>query len=634
MTRKRIFAAVFLSASLLGMQPEAIAQTTPAPTPTKHTKSKRESAKEREIREMREQMQAQQSEIDALRAQISDKSVQAAGAQQSAAASQASAAAASAAQANAAASDNAAKVAALSSSVNDMKTTDAGVQETIIANQARTRELIESPAALHYKGLTITPVAFFAFEGVFRNRSLNSDINTPFTAIPFPSAVEGHTSELNFTGRQSRLGGLFEGNAGTYKLSGYFESDFLSAGTTSNNNQSNSYTFRVRQIWGKAETASGFAVTGGQTWSLVTEDGKGTDVRTEKLPNTIDSQYMVGFSWTRQPTIRFQQRFGDPKKAAFTAAMSLEQAQITNYTLNGAGNAPADYYFAGPGQNGGLYNAAGAAGTGNTASTGAITTYANNTAPDVVVKGAIDLPKAHFELGGIARFMRDFYLPATYVPATSTYTYGSQYVANTKGAGGIFGSVRVSPVKYVDLAVQAMAGQGTGRYGSAQLADATLRPDSTLEPIRNYHGMFSLETHPAKKLDLFAYYGGEYAQRTVYANANGALFGYGPRNLNDAGCYALPPAPTTAGTGGSIASPGTCASPVRYVQEDMVGFIYRLVNSPKYGRLQYSMTYSYLQRNLWSGSVATPVATAPVPTPTGPRALDNMIHVGMRYYIP
>ena len=142
----------------------------------------------------------------------------------------------------------------------------------------------------------------------------------------------------------------------------------------------------------------------------------------------------------------------------FTAAMSLEQAQITNFTVNNAGNAPADFYFA-----------------------------------------------------------------PTYNTATSTYTYGTNYLSNTKTGGGIFGSARVTTSKYLDLAVQAMAGQGVGRYGSAQLADATLRPDSTLEPLRNYHGMFSVESHPTPKLDIFAYYGGEYAQRTVYANANGCL---------------------------------------------------------------------------------------------------------------
>jgi len=59
----------------------------------------------------------------------------------------------------------------------------------------------------------------------------------------------------------------------------------------------------------------------------------------------------------------------------------------------------------------------------------------------------------------------------------------------------------------------------------------------------------------------------------------------------------------------------------------MIGFIYRVVNSPKYGRLQYWATYSYFQRNLWSG-----VGNAT--TPSGPRAAENMFDVSMRYYIP
>ena len=116
--------------------------------------------------------------------------------------------------------------------------------------------------SIHYRGVTLTPVGFFAFEGVWRQRSINSDINTPFNTTPYPGSNEGHISELNFTGRQSRLGALFEGKAASFKLSGYVETDFLSAGATSNNNQSNSYTLRVRQVWGKAETNSGLAVTG------------------------------------------------------------------------------------------------------------------------------------------------------------------------------------------------------------------------------------------------------------------------------------------------------------------------------------------------------------------------------------
>ncbi len=588
----------------------------------------RESATAEQIRLLRADMQAQ---IDSLKQQVAERDTRLADAQTTAAAaqSQATIAAAEAQKLDTVNTENNDKIQALQSTVADLQVANNGLTQTVITNKTDLQEQIESPTVLHYKGLTITPVAFFAFEGVYRNRSVNSDINTPFNTIPFPSANEGHVSELNFTGRQSRLGGLFEGNAGKYKLSGYFEADFLSAGVTSNNNQSESYTFRQRQIWGKAETKAGFAVTGGQMWSMVTEDGLSTNTRTEKLPNTVDSQYMVGFSWARQPAIRVQQRFGDLKKRGITLAASLEEAQITNFTATSAtaGAVPTNFFFSGTGVNGGLYNAFNG-------------TYANNVAPDVIVKAAFDLPKAHFEVGGLARFLRDFYYPIVSLSAPTTaapggvYTYSANYTSDTKTGGGVFGSARVSPSKYVDVAVQAMAGDGVGRYGSTQLADATIRPDGTLEPIRNYHGMFSLEGHPTKKLDTYAYYGGEYAQRTVYSNSNGALLGYGAPNLNNAGCYALPVNPASA-TGGTDAAV-TCAAPTRYMQEGMIGATYRVVNSPKYGRLQYQLTYSYLQRNLWSGAVSGTVANAPPAAfrTTGPRALDNMIHVGMRYYIP
>jgi hypothetical protein len=48
---------------------------------------------------------------------------------------------------------------------------------------------------------------------------------------------------------------------------------------------------------GQAASKSGFTVTGGQMWSLVTEDRKGADPRTEIQPQTIDAQYLVGYTW-------------------------------------------------------------------------------------------------------------------------------------------------------------------------------------------------------------------------------------------------------------------------------------------------------------------------------------------------
>ena len=608
----------------------------------KHTKkhketAHRETAEEIQLREMKETLKAQQDQIDSLKSQISAKSSDVTAAQQTAAdaQTQAAAAAASAAQAQAAAAATSTKVDAVSSSMTNLQTTTATLNDTVATSQKKLEDEIEAPTALHYKGVNITPGGFVAFEGVWRQHSVNSDINTPFNSIPFPAANEGHVSELNFSGRQSRLSVLVAGDAGKYTLSGYWEMDFLGTGTSSNNNQSDSYVLRQRQIWGKAETQGGFTVTGGQMWSLVTEDARGTDARTEIQPLTIDPQYMVGYSWTRQPGIRVQQRFGNYNGGAFTIAAAAEQAQITSFTVASTVTAaiPTEFYFGGIGQNGGLYNAASNIGTGNTAGSGGITTYANNVAPDVIVKAAFDEPWLHFEVGGIGRFLRNEFFPVATIAGTAaapTYTYGTNLESNTAKAGGIFGSIRVKPMPLFEVAVQAMAGQGVGRYGSSQLADATLRPNETLEPVRNYHGLFSFVVHPTKKLDFYTYYGGEYAQRTVYTTGEGDLIGYGPNNLNDTECYNSPSASSTAlsdgGSAGAITA-ADCNSPTRYIQEAMGGLTYRVVDSPKFGRLQYQVTYSYIQRNLWSG-----VGSAS--TPTGPRATEPMIHVSMRYYIP
>ena len=641
MKRYKVLSAALVAMTLLTTQLPMSAQTTTSTTkskPAKQTKPKKETATETQLREMRQALKAQQDQIDALKAQLSSKSSDATAAQQTAAdaQAQAAAAAASAAQAQAAATAAATKADAASSSVTELQTTTTTLNDNVIANQRKVEDEINSPATLHYKGVNITPGGFAAFEGVWRQHSVNSDINTPFNSIPFPSANEGHVSELNFSGRQSRLSVLVTGDAGSYKLTGYWEMDWLGTGTSSNNNQSNSYVLRQRQIWGRGETAGGFSVTGGQMWSLVTEDAKGDDPRTEIQPLTVDPQYLVGYSWTRQPGIRVEQRFGNYDTGAVTLAVAAEQAQITNFTASGS--IPTSFFFGGIGQNGGLYNAAGNVSAGNTAGTGAISTYANNVSPDILVKAAFDEHILHFEVGGIARFLRNEYFPVLTVAGTASapvYTYSTTLHNSTATAGGGFFSLRVKPIPLFEVAVQGMFGTGVGRYGSSQLADATLKPNETLEPIRNDHGLFSLVLHPSKNWDFFGYYGGEYDQRTVYAVATptgNALIGYGPRNLNDSGCYNLPAlSGNSSGTAGSI-SASNCASPTRFIQEAMGGFIWRAVNSPKYGRLQYEATYSYLQRNLWSGNNVP--ATGPITGPTGPRATDPMIHVGMRYFIP
>lgn len=576
----------------------------------------------REVRELREKQAAQQSEIDSLTKANAAKN--AALQQANATATQATQTAQAATAQTQAVADtvkaNTDDVKAIKSTVEDMQTVNTGLATTISNNKIEINDKVDSPAAIHYKGVTITPVAFFAAESVYRQRSVNSDINTPFNNIPFMGADEAHTSEFNFSGRQSRIGGLFEGKAKGFKLSGYFESDFLGAGTTSNDNQSNSFVLRQRQIWGQAATDSGFTLTGGQMWSLVTETGKSTDNRTEKLPNSIDAQYTVGFSWARQPSVRFQQKFTSANgKSAFTMAASLEEAQITN---ENATNSPSNFFFNGPGQNGGLFNAFNG-------------TPTNNVAPDVIVKFAADLPKAHFELGGVSRFFRARVYPAIGSAATGYVAVaGAAPYNDTKLAGGIFGNARVTTSKYLDLAVGVMAGDGVGRYGSAQLADATVHPNGTLEPVRNYHGLLSIEGHATPKLDIYGYVGGEYAQRTVYATGVAAtpFTGYAPITVNATNCN-NEVATTAGGTGGVINPASNCSANTKDIWEGMAGFTYRIVSSPKFGRLQYQMNYQYMTRIAWTALTSGTYGTSNAVF-GNPKAVDNMVFTSLRYYIP
>jgi hypothetical protein len=576
----------------------------------------RETAMERQIRELREQMQNQQAEIDILKQENASKDAALATAQQTAAAAQATAVAATTQTqtVNTSLQANTEAVSSLQGSVADLKNANSGLAQTISDTKKDLSDKIEFPTTLHYKGVTLTPGGFLAAETVYRSRSTNSDINTPFNAIPYMNSAQAFTSEFNASGRQSRLSLLVNAPMSWGHMGGYYEMDFLSAGVTSNNNESNSYTLRQREAWAQAGTNSGFTVTGGQMWSLVTEVKKGIDPTPngENLPQTIDAQYHVGFSWERQYGARFSQQLG----AFQHVAVSIEGSQTI---LAGTSNAPTNFFFGLAGNASGLFNS-----TAN---------YSNNVAPDVVVKYTADPSFGHFEVGGVARFFRDRYYPTLpYSTTVATTVPAGTGTNSTVTGGGFFANARVHATKFADVGVHIMQGDGTGRYGSSNLGDVTVKPNGTLEPLRSSMGLFSLETHPLKKLDVYGYAGGEYLQRTSYvAFQPGATtptyVGYAPiQSESDSGCFTE--VPPTASTG---YAPGasSCSGHTRDIIEGTAGFTYRFFNSPTKGRLQYSMTYSYFTKNGWEGT-DTHSATGF----GSPKATNNMVFTGMRYYIP
>ncbi len=621
-----------------------------------------DSAIAAEIEELRQTLQSQQEQLQLLKEELHKRDRQIDEAREAAAAANSRAAEANVKATEAVTASVAAKPAieAISNNAADMGNPIA----TTAQADAKAKASEDGPSSIKFKGISLTPGGFIAAETIFRTRATSADINTPFTGIPFPGNDLSRVSEFNFTARQSRATLLAETHIGSAKVSGYYEADFLGAGTTSNNRQSNSYVVRQRQLFASVEFATGLTVTGGQMWSLATENKKGILNRQENFPLQIDPQYIVGFTWQRAYGFRVAQSLLDNKLAL---AIAVEGPQTTlggrgfsTYT-NAAAATSQNFFINAPGNGGGLYNAFDSTG------------YTTNKAPDLIAKVAVDPGFGHYELFGMLSTFRSRVYPCAVVSvAASTPTTtlvgdpiscAANPAATTPSSAGAFNDTRIGggvgaslfvPIipKKFEFGLKGVIGDGTGRFGSAQLADVTARPDGTLAPIRAYHALARFEFHPTSKLDLYAYFGDEYAARTDYVGyqsvklttntltgaapgdpvtttttvttSSSGIGGYGSPFANNSGCNTegVPANQNTPSAG------GTCAGDIRNIIEGSAGFWHKIYSGPK-GRIQWGIQYAYFTKSAWSGN--NNVLTNPG---IAPKAVNNMVWTSFRYYLP
>jgi hypothetical protein len=570
------------------------------------------SAQQQQIQQLQQQIQSRDSAIQQLQQQVNQAQSTAQQAQQAAAAA-----------GNQQAPQTSTEVTALQHDVTDLKSVSANAVNELQETQKRIAGM-ESPLAIHYKGVTITPGGFLAAETVWRQRAEGADINTNLNGIPYGGASQAHMSEFYGSGRQSRVSMLVQGKLENMNLTGYVEADFLGSGTTSNNNQSNSYLLRQRQVWGQAAMRNGWTFTGGQMWSLVTETRQGLDNRAEALPMTIDPQYTVGFSWARQYAFRVTKNLGSKAWVGFSVENSQE-------TITTHGNTANSFLVGSQGNSGGLYNAGINGCSTSVNSSGApVTTctnlanYSFNGSPDFIGKLSFQPGFGHYEVFGLLSDFRDRIFPNA---GLSTPSSAGAFNSSTWGGGGGANARWSMFQKHVDLGIHALGGHGTGRYGTSGLADATVRPNGTIAPIQNVQGLLTLEYH-SPKWDWYGNGGTEYDGRAAFLNSKGAPVGYGSVLFNNTGCgiETLPSSGLTAGF-----NPGglsNCNSDTKDIWEGSLGFWYKPYNGPK-GRLQFGLQYSYLTKVAWTG-----FGTKGTPPGANPTAVDNLIFTSFRYYLP
>src|SRR5712691_2716846 len=496
----------------------------------------------------------------------------------------------------------------LKTDVSDLKT---NLLNTTVTLQEAQKSISDSPASLHYKGVTITPGGFVAAEFVRRSRALGAEA-TPFNAVTMPGASQSTTSEFFGSGRQSRLSLLVQGQVKNAKLAGYYETDFLSAGVTSNNNQTNSYTLRQRQAFAQVAFDSGWTLTGGQMWTLLTETKHGVDNRTEAVPMTIDPNYTAGFSFARQYGVRLSKSFNN--KAWLAVSMENSQATVTTH-----GNA-ANFLLGSLGAGGSLYNNVNA-------------NYSFNPSPDVIAKLVFEPGFGHYEVFGIYSRFRDRIFPCQENFASASC--GALAAASAAGAfnssrnGGGFGAhARWSFYnKHIDFGLHGLAGNGIGRYAASGLPDSSIHANGTLDLIRTYQGLATLEWH-GPKLDVYFNAGADYAGRAWDYDALQAkpYVGYGSPFFNNTGCFT-----ETVPTANSGFAPGglaNCTADTRVVIEGSFGLWFKPYDGSKEkvnrGRIQWGPQFSYLDRATWSGAGS----------PNEPHGLDAMIFTSFRYYLP
>ena len=419
-------------------------------------------------------------------------------------------------------------------------------------------------------GVTIKLGGFVEADGIYRSRNEVADLGTSFNGIPLPNSPRYHENGLRGTVRHSRVTMLVQGKPDDVTtLTGYGSVDFEGAAETANSNQSNSYNPRIRQLWASYDRGDlGLEVVAGQAYSLLTLTKKGLDPLAATTPATIDTGYVPGFTYARQPQLRVVKTLFDK---AVSLGLSLENPQTTfsagGYTTGANGLILPDGNFANI-QNPGGPNFSSSA------------NYSTNVAPDVVAKVALDPGFGHYEVYGIARFLHD---------RVDNVGAGNN---NTTLAGGA-GAGTLLPIipGLLDLRASFLAGFGIGRYGAGGLPDATIKPDGSPAPIPEVQALIGLVGHPTPPVEIYGYIGTEQASRTSYAVA-GKGYGYGSVLFNNSGCS-------------TELSPLACVGNTSSLTQGTVGAYWKFLHG-NFGTMQVGAQYSYTKRNIFPAVGGSP----------------------------
>jgi hypothetical protein len=444
-----------------------------------------------------------------------------------------------------------------------------------------------SPTFIRLGNTCIVPVGFMDLTPFWRSSNAGSSYGTNFGSVPYNNNVNSKNSEFRFTGQNSRIGFRIDGNwKGTHVIA-YNEMDFLgTSGATNLTVTNGAFVPRLRLFWvdvkkGKVEFLAG------QSWSMLTPNRTGISALPGDLfyGQGIDSNYIVGLTWTRQPGLRVLYH---PSKTV-TFGLSFENADqymggsggSTAITLPSALGALAGSQL----DNGGSITATV---SGTTVTAAANTVLATPTvSPDIIAKIAFDpSSRLHFEVAGIESQFK------IWNPNTGTALGAGQHFS-TSGGGLQFG-INAAVTKNFRLISTNFFNDGEGRYLFGQAPDVVVRSNGSLSPVRSESTVDGFEA-TIKKTLLFGYWGAVQIGKNTGLDTTGKYIGYGYSG----------------------------SSQNRVVQEGTFGFNQTMWKNPKYGGINLMGQYEYATRDPFAVAVGAPK-----------NAHDSTIYFNIRYSLP
>jgi len=368
----------------------------------------------------------------------------------------------------------------------------------------------------------------------------------------------------------SVVGARFDARHGNADFLGLIETDF--AGNSPGNVAvtTNSNGLRIRLGWVDFRKHK-LELLGGQSWSLITPNRKGTSPIPADIFSTqnIDQSIQVGLTWARQPQFRIIYHANH----TVTFAVSLEAAEQYGGGSAGAGEI--------------TLPAALSSSYVSQFDLGESTFAAPNLHPDVIAKLAFD-PKLdnhelHFEIAGLLSGFRFFN------PNDQTKHHAT--------GGGILVGLNYEAVKNFRLIANGFYGNGGGRYIFGLGPNVIINADGRPSLVHSASTVTGIEYQAGPRNLFDAYYGGAYIYKSSAIDANGQFIGYG--------------------------YPGSPLNHNRSLQQLTLGYTRTWWRDPNYGALQLIGQYSYVGRHPWS---------VPSGQPGGANA--NYLYLSIRYILP